>query len=396
MALGPVDNPRAILREIYVRGPTSRSDLAHATGLTGAAVSRITRTLLDDNILVEGEKLDVSGKLGRKFVALNFSNARYVVGIGIQAVSQWIEIADLQGQVIGRRIMAMPKISDPHAVLDHCAKELGELFKQHKISRRSVCGIGLSIAGVIDTRIGNVVRAQNLGWTNVPAARIMHRATGLPVYAETLLNSIILAHNGFGLVDSQRNCVLVAVSLGIGASILVNGALVSGVGLAAGQIGHVQVPGGSKLCVCGRKGCLDTEASGRAILAHFGVLDPKEVIDSVRHKSALELFGELSRRATVEPRVAKVLFNAGQSLGHILGVATSLLDPGSFILTGMVSEDDNYMAGVQHSLAWYLDGTSRQAPQVHRLNSTNTPAPTKLAFARFVLSNSEMAYSQDD
>lgn len=87
------------------------------------------------------------------------------------------------------------------------------------------------------------------------------------------------------------------------------------------------------------------------ILVHFDALGPKKVIDTARDKSAVEIFGELSRRAAVEPQVANVLFDAGRSLGQVLGVATPLLDPSSFIMTGMVTEDDHYMAGVKHSLA---------------------------------------------
>jgi predicted NBD/HSP70 family sugar kinase len=386
MLFGPVDNPRTILREIFVRGPSSRSDLAKATGLTGAAISRITRQLLDEGILLEGEKLEVTGKLGRKFVALTFGTDRYVVGIGVQAVSQWVEVANLQGHTVGRRSFAMTSVSDASAVLDRCAAEVEQILGEARIEKSKVFGVGVSVVGVVDIHTGTVIRAENLGWKNVPVTRILGERLGLPVYAENFLNSVMLASNSFAMRTRERHSVLVVVSLGIGASILLNGKVVAGSKFAAGQIGHVRVPGAEGQCTCGRIGCLDTVASGRAILAHFGLLHPHELINSATHKTALELFHDLSARAETAPEVAKGLFDAGRALGDVLGVVTGLLDPETIVLSGMVCEARDYFDGVRHSLSWYSEGSSRQTPALHLLDSSNSSAPTHLAFARFVLS----------
>lgn len=387
MAIGPVDNRLAILRQIYVRGPLSRSDLAASTGLTAAAVSRITRRLLDERVLDEGGKMEVSGKIGPRFMALNFSDSRFVVGVGVQAVAQWVEVADLRGHVIGRKDFALNKVSDPAVVLGRCALELEKILATLSIKKSQVCGVGLSVVGVVDINTGTVLRAQNLGWRQVPAARMLGEATGLPTYVESLLNSILLSANEFGLQNASRNTVLCAASLGIGAGIFVNGRVVSGSEFAAGQIGHVRVSGANGQCLCGRIGCLDTVASGRALLTRFELLDPKELIDSDGHDSAVALFRGLSERAASEPAVTEAFYAAGRTLGEVLGLATSLLDPDSIVLTGMVSEDDRFFAGVKESLAWYEGGTGKQQPRLSRMNTSSISAPTQLAFARHVLSN---------
>lgn len=225
MPLGLADSPRTLLREIYGRGPLSRSDLAKATGLTGAAISRITRDLVDKGILQEGDKLAATGKLGPKFVALTFGADRYVVGIGVQAVSQWVELADLQGRIVGRRTFAMASVSNADAVLHQCAESVEEILAEAGIPKSKVIGVGLSVVGVVDIHSGTVLRAENLGWNNVPVVRKLTEALGLPVYAESFLNSLMLASSGLSVLDGDRNSLLVVVSLGIGASILLNGGL---------------------------------------------------------------------------------------------------------------------------------------------------------------------------
>jgi N-acylmannosamine kinase len=102
-----------------------------------------------------------------------------------------------------------------------------------------------------------------------PLARCIEAVTGLKA---TLVNDAHAAGWGeykFGAGRGFRNFMFVTVSTGVGGGLILEGRLQLGRTGLAGHVGHVSVPGAMTLCGCGRKGCLETVASGTAIARRF-------------------------------------------------------------------------------------------------------------------------------
>lgn len=99
-------------------------------------------------------------------------------------------------------------------------------------------GIGISLPGRVEPGSGRLVFAPNLKWTDFDIAEAVHKATGLDVEMENAVNACVLAAVWFDHVES-RNLVVVTVSEGIGAGVLVNGRLTLGFSGMAGEFSHV-------------------------------------------------------------------------------------------------------------------------------------------------------------
>jgi predicted NBD/HSP70 family sugar kinase len=173
-------------------------------------------------------------------------------------------------------------------------------------SRRPVLGVGVGSPGVVDPS-GTVLEAPNLGWSGVPLATILKTALNLPVHVANDADAAALAEHSFGGAG-ETGVLVVTVGLGVGAGILLDGALVRGERYAAGEIGHVTVEERGARCACGRTGCLET------------------VMAAPQLRSRLEGLDDAGRR--------RALITAGKRLGVALAPVTSTLDLGAIVLNG--------------------------------------------------------------
>lgn len=348
-------NQRVVLRQLLLMGPTSRSEIAEATGLTEAAVSKITRELIERGMIAEGAKAPGSGP-GRRHVQLDFgANGPCIVGIGITGYEQRIAVANMRGETQARRLIALSSMRDPARALAKLAAEVRDCLKAAGIAKDRVLGIGVAVAGTVDPREGRVVASPNLGWREVDVAARLGRDLGLPVRVESLMNAMNLAETGSAVYAGVPNILLVNVALGIGASMIAEGRIVRGAHFGAGQIGHVRVEGSDSLCVCGRRGCLDTVSSGRAILTTLGLLTPIDDPELQEHveRNARRLFQTLGRKDADGERTGNVLVAAGEKLGRTVGTIATAIDPDMVLLSGFVAEDERFRRGVEAGLAWY-------------------------------------------
>ena len=102
-----------------------------------------------------------------------------------------------------------------------------------------------------------MLNAPNLGWAGVDLTGILRRELDLPVYVANDANTAVLGEHTFG-GTAAADLMLLRIGTGVGAGLVVGGALVEGHTSAAGEIGHVVVDPGGARCACGRAGCLET------------------------------------------------------------------------------------------------------------------------------------------
>jgi predicted NBD/HSP70 family sugar kinase len=119
-----------------------------------------------------------------------------------------------------------------------------------------VLGVGVGTPGVVDGR-GVILDAHNLRWAGVDLTGILRRKLDLPVYVANDANTAVLAEYAFG-GTTAADLMLLRIGIGVGAGLVVGGALVQGHAWAAGEIGHVVVDSDGVRCACGKTGCLET------------------------------------------------------------------------------------------------------------------------------------------
>lgn len=273
---GRAHNRSMVLAHLFHVGPSSRADLARSTGLTRVTVSGLVSELIGEG-LVEELGIRAEGKVGKPATLVGMRTEAYqVVAVDLtDDLRLHGAVMSLDGAVVARRSVPLDGQTGEPAVelLDALCRDLLDA------AQRPVIGVGIASPGVIDPA-GVVVQAPNRGWYGLPLAERLTASLGVPVHVANDANTRALAEFTYGDA-SGKGTIVVTVGQGVGAGIVVDGALVLGRHHAAGEIGHVTVVDGTvpgqvpAPCACGRAGCLETVLSVPALrLAVAG--DPQE------------------------------------------------------------------------------------------------------------------------
>ena len=161
-------------------------------------------------------------------------------------------VVDLFGQVKARAELPAEGASGEEAV--RLAVRLAQQLRE--ATDRPLLGVGVGSPGVVDGR-GVVLNAPNLGWAGVDLTGILAAELDVPVYVANDANTAVSGEHTFG-ETAAADLMLVRIGTGVGAGLVVGGALVEGHTSAAGEIGHVVVDPAGVRCACGRAGCLET------------------------------------------------------------------------------------------------------------------------------------------
>jgi predicted NBD/HSP70 family sugar kinase len=252
-----------VLNLIRTRQPASRADLARASGMQRSTISLIVEDLIRENWVLEGPAVRLPR--GRRPTFLRLNEERAIVGVDIRPGQTMVALADVNGKFGVPEVMATPR--DPAVAICEIIRRIQGLIKS--CGDRKIEGIGISLPGRYDRGLDRLVFAPNLGWRDVDLKGPVAAATGLDVELENAANACVLAAVWFDHVESFRNLVVLTVSEGIGAGILVNGQLAMGLGGMAGEFGHVAVDPEGPSCSCGSRGCWEVFASNRAAVRYY-------------------------------------------------------------------------------------------------------------------------------
>lgn len=182
--------------------------------------------------------------------------------IGIDIGGTHIRAALVSGAGKVLSLERLDSSPDPLLVLDRCL----DLIARLRVP--GVRGIGIGIPGQVDAARRVALSGGYVDLSGLPFAERIEEATGLPVAVENDAAMALLAEAAFGAARGRRNVVMLTVGTGIGGAVIEDGHLLRG-RATAGQLGHVVVEPDGLPCVCGRRGCVETQSSGTAFGRHL-------------------------------------------------------------------------------------------------------------------------------
>ena len=161
------------------------------------------------------------------------------------------------GRWLSRPVVKRPPTATAATVIAALCAALADLPTE------TVAAVGVSVAGLVSAD-GTVLRAENLGWQDVPLARELAGAFLCPVRVETDVFCGASYEARHGAVRGAGSALYVAVGTGIGHAFVLDGRVWRGAHGNASAIGHSVLDRVGRRCYCGNVGCLCTVVSGRA------------------------------------------------------------------------------------------------------------------------------------
>jgi len=323
-------NLGVVLQQIAGGEPRSRARVAADTGLTRGTVSSLVGELIELDLLRETGEDQRSGRAGRPGLALELSDRVVAVGLEVNVDYLAVCVEDLAGNVrYEKHVHTDNRRSASGPVLNRLARLARGAEDVIEAEGLTTAGIAVALPGLVAAESGVLLRAPNLGWSDIAVAdEISSRLGGVPVRADNEANLAALAEHWQGVARDLDNFICVFAEVGVGAGIFIGGDLFRGSHGFGAELGHITVDPGGLPCQCGAVGCLETIVGQEAIARRAGICDDDQ-------RRARNVTRELVRRAEQgDGAVVASLGEAGRALGIGLASAVNLFDVDAVVLGG--------------------------------------------------------------
>jgi predicted NBD/HSP70 family sugar kinase len=320
----------------------SRAEIARVTGLSPTTVAQRVDVLIDAGYVREaGMGVSQGGRRPRALEVDPTTGVVCAVDLGSQHAT--FGLLDLSGRLIATRRERIDIAEGVEPILTWMVGVADALVAEHAEPGQRLRGYGIGVPGPVDSRTRKLVSPSRMpGWNGVDVAAAVTDLTGLPTVVDNDANLMALGEHG--LDRSVADLVFVKVGSSIGCGVIASGSLHHGHHGMAGDISHVTVPDAPPvLCSCGRTGCLDAVAGGRAIVR--ALRDAGVQVDSVDDVLAL------ARDA--HPLATRMLREAGTRVGRVLATIMNFFNPQRLVLGGILGEAEAFVAGVRSAI--YLE-----------------------------------------
>ncbi|NKN09594.1 ROK family transcriptional regulator [Rhizobium laguerreae] len=259
--LGPANRGR-LLQALYDVGASSRAELARLTGVTRGTIGGIVQPLIDQGVLAEGEMIPPKEAGGKPGTKLWFSNeARPICAVLLLHDRVSACLVSLEGEVYGQHGAEFPKNltdpSDAFRIISTCVEEA-------IASGKPILGIGVAVAGMINTETGAIVTVSLAPFLNgFPLEAELKKRFGVPACVDQDTRALLVGDRWFGKGRGRKHFASVYIGETLGGAIYLDGRLYRGPSGAGGEIGHTTVDMKGRICQCGRRGCWETIASSK-------------------------------------------------------------------------------------------------------------------------------------
>ena len=277
------------------------------------------------------------------------------VGVDVGGMSIKIGLVSSGGKILLSKAFATEQEKGFKSMFARTADMIKDLLADNGFSLIDLGGIGIGIPGTVDSKLGLIVSAVNIGCKNQDLIKEMSQYFNVPIAVGNDANVAALGEQRFGAGKGHENVVMVTLGTGIGGGIIIDGKLYEGNGGAGGEVGHQIIEIDGEQCNCGRRGCWERYASATGLINQTKYA-MAENSNSLMHKIANENGG-------VDGRTAFLAKDAGDEAGkavvdkYLHYLAEGLLNlgyilhPEIFIIGGGIShEGKNVMEPLRQKL----------------------------------------------
>jgi len=324
----------------------SRAEIAKISKLNPSTISNLTGELIQMSILKEVGT--GTSQKGRRPIQLSLNPDGPCV-IGVEVIGDRIValVVNMEAKIMAkvRAKISADKLGKP--VVKKLIETINKVIKESGKPRSKIKAIGMGITGLINSETGIAKFSPNIGWNNVPIKKLVEEEFGIQTFVDNDVKAMALGEYRFGSGKGKRDLVCINIGEGLGSGIVINGKIYRGANFIAGEIGHTIIDLNGPRCRCGNRGCLETFASGRAIVSHAIIAirqNRKTLISQLANNKIDKITPKVVfEAADRKDKLAKdIIEEAGKYLGTAIANVINSFDPEVVILGGEIAQFDNF------------------------------------------------------
>jgi glucokinase-like ROK family protein len=335
-------NLSIVFNQLWTNAPLSRAQLANVTGLNKTTISSLVHELLTKGFVREAGQRSSRG--GRPATLLEL-NPRAGCMIGVEMGVDFISaiLTSFRAEIEWRHYESIETGQDYQATIERTRGIIQDATQMAGRLGLPLLGIGVGVPGLIDVDAGLVLFAPNLEWRNVPVRDLLAESLPLPILVDNDANLSALGEYYFGAARGVGTFLHIAIGVGLGGGVFLDGQPYRGASGFAGEFGHMLVQDGGPPCKCGNAGCWETVVSNLAV-----VKQAQAAVETHPHSRILELAHGQTDRITLpvvmkaaeegDETALEVLRQTGYYLGVGIANLINAFNPELIVLGGGLSQ----------------------------------------------------------
>ena len=324
-----------IAKRLYFDKALSCADMSELFDKSVPSISKAVNELIEEGFVIEQGYAPSSGGRRPLMYALK-PEAMYILTVAMDQLSTRIQMVDLLNKPVSAIAMTELRLLDNDDALSALVDHINDYISTTGIPKDRIAGIGIGMPGFINAIEGVNYTYLDAGGQSL--IQLITAKTGVATYIENDSSLIALAEQKFGIAKNQKDVMVINLGWGIGLGMIVNGEIYRGYNGFAGEFSHIPLSEDGSLCTCGKRGCLEAEAS-MLVVAEKAIRGIKKGhISSLKHtdKDNPKLVGDAIMEAANngDQFAIELLSEAGYKIGKALAILIHIMNPASIVLSG--------------------------------------------------------------
>lgn len=335
---------RIITHYIY-NGSSTITDLAKELDLSVPTVTKFISEMCEEGYINDYGKLETSGGRHPSIYGLN-PESGYFIGVDIKKFAINIGLINFKGDMLELNMNTPYKFENTQEALEKLCDLIKNFIKETEVNKDKIMNICINISGRVNPESGYSFSMFN--FSEQPLAEVLAKKIGFPVCIDNDTRAMTYGEYMKGNVTGEKNIIFVNISWGLGIGIIIDGKIYTGKSGFSGEFGHVNVFDNEIICHCGKKGCLETEASGsafhRIFLERIKNGETSILSNRLKEKNKPLTLDELIEAACKEdPLCIEIVEEIGQKLGKQIAGLINIFNPEMVIIGGTLSLTGDYI-----------------------------------------------------
>lgn len=333
-----------IIRYYMLNGENTLADLGREMELSIPTVTKLVSELMDDGFVVDFGKQETAGGRRPNKYGLN-PDSGYFIGVDIKDFSISLALINLNGDIVCSEVGIPFMESNSYKGIDVLCNVISNFLDKLPVSRDKVLNIGANISGRVNSHTG--LSYTRYFFHEQSLSEILHEKLGIIATIDNDSRAMAYGEYMSGVVGSEKNVVFVNISWGLGIGVITDGVLYYGKSGFSGEFGHMNVFDNEIMCHCGKKGCLETQASGYYI--HNKVLQKiQEGNSSILQKilangNEITLDDIINATSKGDLLSIEIVEEVGYTLGKYIAGLINIFNPELVIIGGSISLAGDYI-----------------------------------------------------
>jgi len=320
------------------------ADLSKELNISVPKMTAILNELIQDGIVQDYGKVEsTSGRKPNLFGLL--PESAFFIGVDVKQNYINIALSDLQNNLIKIYEKIPYKLDNNKESLEALCQLINTFVLELTIPKDKILGIGINLSGRVNYATG--YSYSFFYFNEEPLSKTIESKVGIKVFLENDSRAMAFGEFSSGIVKGEKDVLFLNMDYGIGLGIMINGQLYYGKSGYSGEFGHMPLFDNEILCRCGKKGCLETAASGWALT--------RMVKEKMMEGSSSVLFEKMGDKAEIQMEdvikaannddvlAIELIAKIGENIGRGIALLINIFNPELVVLGGSLAQTGEYI-----------------------------------------------------